>query len=315
MKRNRSLSLLLGLASLAGAGSASAVIIASADGTGNTTASGSNFDAWNNVGRISNVNVPSSVTYVSNNWFLTAWHVRTNDLPASVILAGVTHSINPSTWTPILNSDGTQTDLVMFRVDGAVTNAPSRLMAQDTGPSPGNAVTMIGHGRDRAVNLTYWDADWNVTDEAHQAYAGYAWGANNGTKRWGGNTVEGYNLIDYPVKDRTLTTTVFRTEFTRNAGADEAQGATYDSGGGVYRLSGGHWYLSGIMINIGPVGRSTAASKAVFGDVTYSANIGTYSNQISGIAAIPEPNAMLLIGAVSAAAFWRRRRMIGRMGR
>ncbi|MBP7276164.1 MAG: PEP-CTERM sorting domain-containing protein [Kiritimatiellae bacterium] len=315
MKTNRSICFLLALATMTGVLSASAVIIASADGSGNTTASESNFDAWNNVGRITKTGVPSSVTYVSNNWFLTAWHVRTNDLPTSVTIAGVTHTIKESSWTPILNADDSQTDLVMFRVNGVVTNAPSKLIPQGTNPTSGSAVTMIGHGRNRATSLTYWDADWNVTNEENQVYSGYVWGSNTGTKRWGSNTIEGYNLISYAVKDRSLTTTVFRTEFTENAGADEAQGATYDSGGGVYWSSSGDWYLSGIMVTIGFVGRSSAASKAVFGDVTYSAHIGTYSNQISGIAAVPEPNAMLLIGAASAAAFWRRRRRFGRIVR
>jgi len=53
-----------------------AVIVAGGDGTQNATVPPGGR-GWSRVGRIVSSNgAPSSVTYVSNNWFVTAHHVK-----------------------------------------------------------------------------------------------------------------------------------------------------------------------------------------------------------------------------------------------
>ena len=82
MKKYRSI---IAFALLGGIQVAQAVIVAGGDGTQNTTAP-SGDQGWSNVGRISNK--PSSVTYISNNWFITANHIKELDTPTNVIFNG-----------------------------------------------------------------------------------------------------------------------------------------------------------------------------------------------------------------------------------
>lgn len=291
---------------IAGILAARAVIINTPDGAGNTN-SPPDAACWENVGKITVSGAPSSVTYVSNNWFLTASHVHTLDKPTAVLLSGVTYAIQSNSWTQMTNANGSRADLILFHVDGAVTNAPSFLPGAGSPDADADTV-MIGHGRDRATGVTYWTTNsvgtWLETNEASAIYSGYKWGASTGTKRWGENTVDNLGKkstlenIAYSVNGVALTTTVFRTTFDLTS-TNDAQGATYDSGGGVFTQSDGRWYLSGIMITVGPFDRQPA-STAVFGNYTYSANLGSYRGQISSVVAIPEPLGGAIFGLGSA---------------
>ena len=118
---------------------------------------------------------------------------------------------------------------------------------------------------------------------------GYKYAAGS-TKRWGTNTVEGSVA---GVNDGFGLTDMFYTGFDNVSG--EAQGATYDSGGGVFTGTTNNWLLSGIMLTVGTY-NSQPADTAVFGDVTYVADLSAYRGQINQ--AIPEPATGVLLAGI-----------------
>lgn len=276
-----------------------AVIVAGGDGSQNTTAPPGD-QGWGYVGRITSANgAPSSVTYLGNDWFITAYHVKYYDNPTGVLLGAGTYTIDAGSWTRITNSVGTDADLMMFRVEEGV-GLPG--IGISSTPTNGTALTMIGNGRNRATDLSYWNVSgttWTENGSPTNA-AGYKW-ASGSTKRWGSNTKEGDAGL---VNDGFGITDMFYTDFDPLAG--EAQGATYDSGGGVFVDNGGEWELSGIMITTAG-GSGQPGSTSVFGNLTYAADLSTYADQISATVAIPEPSVLVLGIVFPAAAFCIRR--------
>jgi len=266
-----------------------AVIVAGGDGTQNTTAP-SGGQGWDYVGRITSVNgAPSGVTYISNNWFITANHIKVQDNPTGVILGGVTYSIDPNSWTRLQNSEGGDADLIMCRVVGGTVGL-SGLTVRTSATSNGSGLTMIGNGRNRESSETHWNVDtqtdpltWTeVSTPPPSDLSGYKWAVTGSTKRWGTNTKEA---------DAGLVTTsggrtdLFYTDFDSNTG--QAQGATYDSGGGVFYKNGGNWELAGIMIATGGY-TDQPAGTSVYGNRTYMADIRYYAAQINSIALIED---------------------------
>ena len=252
-----------------------AVIVSGGDGTQNTTAPVGD-QGWSYVGRISNK--PSSVTYVSNNWFITAHHIKQLDNPTAVILNGTTYNIDSSSWTRVTNVvSGTDTDLEMFRVTTSVTDVSGTSVVSSR-LSNGTSVTMIGNGYNREATETSWDKNW-VEGGTPIRYRGYKWGSGT-TKRWGSNTIEGsLSAVD----DGYGVTDVLFTDFDNVDG--EAQGATYDSGGGVFANN----KLAGIMLFVGTYSTNQPDYTAVYGNQTYMADLSSYSIQINNTIAIPEP--------------------------
>lgn len=274
-----------------------AVIVAGGDGTQNTAAP-TGGQGWDYVGRITG-SAPSSVTYLGNNWFITASHIKVLDNPTGVLLGASEYTIQNTSWTRLTNNGGSGTDLMLFRVDQTVGLAHVALASS---PANGAALTLIGNGRNRATGLTQWNVNtgvepWTWTETGSGGNAGgYKW-ATGSTKRWGTNTKEGdAGLVD----DGFGITDMFYTVFDPFVG--EAQGATYDSGGGAFVQNGGTWELAGIMLTVGTYSNQPG-STAVFGNLTYIANLGTYADQINGIVAIPEPSALIL-GLLFPAAAW-----------
>ena len=103
------------------------------------------------------------------------------------------------------------------------------------------------------------------------------------------------------------TTDMFYTDFDSIAG--EAQGAIYDSGGGVFYDSGSEWELAGLMLT-GSTGSGQPGSTAIFGNQTYMADLSVYSSQINATTAIPEPSVLVLALVAPVAAFFIRRTFI-----
>lgn len=274
---------------------ARAVIIAGGDGTGNTNAP-ANDPGWANVGRDSSV--PSSVVYLGANWFLTAYHIENLDNPTSVLLNGSTYGVDTSSWHR-LSASGFNADLAMFRATTTVTGLPT-LTLSSSPIATGAAVTMIGDGVDRASSLSYWDSAWNPTDSADGVHSGYYWAASTGTKRWGQNLADGSGMLN----DGFGTTHYFSTAFDADGGPNEAQGALYDSGGGVFFQDGANWELAGIMLAVD----GHVSDAAAFGDHTYIADLAPYHDQIAAIMAIPEPAGVFLagLGVLCAARMFRR---------
>jgi hypothetical protein len=285
------------------AAGADAVIVAGGGGTQNTIAP-TGGQGWDYVGKIDHATANSSVTYISNNWFITAYHVQALDNPTSVLLGGSSYSIDAGSWTRLQNSVGGDADLAMFRVASDV-GMPG-LTVRSSGTANGSALTMIGNGRNRASGLTQWNVNtgtdpWTWTEIGAGGNAsGYKW-ASGSTKRWGTNNKDADLGL---VNDGFGITDMFYTDF--DPVAEEAQGATYDSGGGVFVDSGGSWELAGIMLTTtGYSGQP--GSTAVFGNTTYIADMQHYAGQISATAAIPEPAVLVLMGSLPLAAFFIRR--------
>ena len=286
--------------------SARATLIAGGDGTGNTDGTGA--AGWEYTGKINHATANSSVTYVGNRWFVTAYHVKYFDNPTGVVFNATTYGIDQNSWTRITNSTGTKADLVLFKVNESVAGVSNPSIASQA-PDNGTAVTMIGNGRNRASSLTRWKSDWTeTTNPSEAAYSGYKWAAGS-TKRWGSNTADGTTNISYNVGAETDITDVFYTDFDNVAG--EGHGAMYDSGGGVFTGTTNQWSLAGIMITVDPYA-GQPASTAVFGNRMYIADLSVYRDQI--MQAIPEPStALLAIGSGAAWIVFRRfrRRRIG----
>lgn len=275
---------------------ANAVIIAGGDGTGNTNGTG--VIGWDYVGRIQSANnAPSSVTYVGSGWFITAYHVKYYDNPTGVVLNATSYSIDPATWTRITNSTGTDADLILFRVAGTIPPLSDPVIASSS-PANGTALVMIGGGRNREASPTFWDASWVVTNDASATYTGYVWAAGS-TKRWGTNVISGkVNALD----DGYGTNRTYYTTFDNHT--NEAQGATYDSGGGVFTGTTNSWALSGIMITeSGHAGQPESTS--VLGNRTYVADLSSYRTQI--LDTIPEPASVVFVLAGAFSVFGLRR--------
>ncbi len=270
--------------------SAKAVIVAGGDGMQNTNAP-TGGQGWDYVGRITSANgAPSGVTYISNNWFITAYHIKALDNPTGVLLGGAPYAIDPNSWTRLKNSTNGDADLIMFRVVGATVGLPALKVRSSNLPNNSN-VTMIGNGRNRDASETSWSATW-VEDGKPTFYRGYKW-ASGTTKRWGTNVKDAdAGLVN---SGGSLgVTDMYYTDFDRTGGTgDEAQGATYDSGGGVFYDNGSEWELAGIMVTVGNIysGQPWPPSSdgtAVYGNLTLMANMQYYAAQISSTAEIDD---------------------------
>lgn len=268
-----------------------AVVIAGGDGAGNTNAPADD-PGWANGGHILMAGRgPSSVTYLGSNWFITAYHVWNLDNPTGVWLNASTYTVNTASWNRLTNSDGSAGDLAMFRANETVTGLATLTLRTTLLPL-NSAVTMIGDGYNRQTNMTFWGSSWNVTNSSSGVYSGFVGSTSTGTERWGSNRTDARGLI---VNDGFGTTTCFRTTFDANGDTNEAQGALYDSGGGVFYKSGAQWELAGIMMaDSALIGQPT--NTMVFGDQTYIADLSPYHDQIVSLMAIPEPATLFVAG-------------------
>jgi hypothetical protein len=251
--RTASILVLVALACVLDSRSADAVIIASGDGTGNTTAPPGE-PGWDHVGLLGGL----TGVYVGNGWVLVARHGPTADLE----LDGVTHR---AIGTSRLAVSG-NADLSMLRIESD-PGLPDLSIA--TTPPSGDLLLM-GKGRNRGVAID-WDPD--PFDD------GWSYGAGTAL-RWGTNEVAATSLL----LDTGYQTVTFATDFSETGQSPhEAVAATGDSGGAVFPDDGSS-ELTGIMLlTAGYVGQPGAT--VLFGNVTYSAQLANYRNQILAIRA------------------------------
>jgi hypothetical protein len=268
---------------------ASAVLIDSGDGTGNTTAPVPD-PGWSNVG----ARGAQTAVYLGGRFALTANHVG----PGSVVLGGVTYSYVPGTAVQLDNGDGTSADLVMFQIH---PQPPLPALAIASAPPPAGAtLILVGNGRNRGMATTFDPNGPEPPDPVH----GYEWGSGQ-SKRWGTNTVLGTLLIDLIDGTRTL---AIETAFDAGGSAHEAQAAYGDSGGAAFAWSGSQWQLAGLVFAIGAPYTGQPDETALYGNLTFSADLSSYRDQILDVMALPEPSIGLLPGVALVAALVRRRR-------
>jgi hypothetical protein len=238
---------------------AGAVLIASGDGTGNTSAPVPD-PGFSHLGVVNGL----SGVYLGEGWVLTANHVGTGSLS----LGGVLHAAVPGSTVRLLHSSpSAYTDLRMFRL---VTDPGLPSLAVATSPPALDApAILMGYGRNRGAPVV-----WNEV-------AGFAWGAGY-TRRWGTNQVSERNLT-IGIGDSTVRS--FAMDFDDDGGAtDEAIAAVGDSGGAVYLGGPGSYQLAGILYAIyGLPGQPSQL--ALYGGGTLAADLSYYGPQIAALTA------------------------------
>lgn len=278
------------------------VIVAGGDGSQNTTAPAL-LPEFNNVGRRGN---NGSGIYLGSGVVLTANHVGEGTItfggtPYTLVGGSAQQLVDPNTNNP--------TDLVLFRINGDPGLDP--LNIADSTPVVGTSGTMVGNGRNREAAKTFWDVTGGVWKEQGSVGAeasGYKWNnAIDGVIRWGTNTTENASLIGAPagptvdIDSGEGDVRSLLTDFDEVT--DEGQVAGGDSGGAYFAADG---TLLGMMHARGTFTNQPAFT-AVFGNVSYIADLSYYKSQI--VTYIPEPtSALLLAGAGAFAALRRVRR-------
>jgi hypothetical protein len=241
---------------------------------------------WDNVGDING----ASGVYIGGGWVLTAAHVGA----ANINLDGTVFAPElPS--LRLTNSDGTSTDLVLFRLT-TFPPLPSLSLASTT-PAALSQIDMIGFGHIAGSAQTNFGL-----------YSGFYW-SSYGAKSWGNNKVNvggtttfnaGFGTVTAFITDFTSPGTIGPTSQT----SDEAQLAGGDSGGGAFQKNGSVWQLAGIL-DAEQNQVNQPGSTACYGDNSYMADIATYGNQIVAVLnANPIPNLSIASSGTNTLVCW-----------
>jgi hypothetical protein len=239
---------------------ASAVLIATGDGTGNTTAPAAD-PGFANVGTIGS----NSGVYVRNGWVLTANHVGANP----IVLQGIPFDPIPGSRVRFQNPDLTFADLIVYKLQSKP--ALPDLQLTDSAPSSNTLVLFIGNGRDRAATTSFDGND------------GWFWGSSR-TLRWGTNRIA---LEDAFVND----TQSFVIQFNDITGSPpdqhEADLVNGDSGGGTFTGSGASAELIGIIFARQNL-EGQPPNTSIFGNFGIIVDLFAYRNDI--LALIDQPD-------------------------
>jgi hypothetical protein len=267
MMRGMRLALLIGALALLGPTLAAAVLIATGDGTGNTSPPSASADpGFDHVGTIGSL----SGVYVGNGWVLTAGHVGIGP----ITLLGVTYEPVPESETPFTNAAGDVADLVAFKLR---TRPPlPDLLIASTPPGTNTLLTVIGNGRSRG-DAQLW-----------MGIEGWAWGGGRDV-RWGTNRISATGQF-------SLNTEAFWVTFddipATGANPHEADIVTGDSGGAAFSGNAANAELVGILFAHAAFdGQPNATS--LYGNVGVIVDLYQYRDQILSVINRPECNNQL----------------------
>ncbi|MCE5278412.1 MAG: serine protease [Planctomycetaceae bacterium] len=282
---------------------AMAMVVRGGDGSGNTTTPVDD-PGWANVGLCGS----GTAVYLGNGWVITASHVGAN----SVTFGSTTYTVASGTYQRLHDpsSSSTLADLCVFQLSTIPTGLTSVTIG-DSSPVLGSMVTAIGYGRNRATSATSWYVDidtnpytWSETPfSGYDAQAGGFKTTSTRTKRWGENAISGSETLSGSYG----TTRMLKTTFDASGSANEFQGIAGDSGGALFWKNGSDWELAGIVLSVGTFS-GQPGSTAVYGNVTYMADLALYRDQILAITAVPEPATLTLLATAAAAILLRRHR-------
>ncbi len=274
------------------------------DTMGNTSAP-LDDPGWSNVG----LRGSGTGVYIRDGWVITAAHVGAGQ----ITLPSGTFTHDPDSVVRLENPAGLSpgTDLMMFRLTDTPA-LPSLAISLAT-PTLGTEVTLIGSGRNREADLTYWNVtpvagvDNDIWEEVAPPATRSGFETNSTRQmRWGINVVS-RNNFDTEVDWGDVES--FQTTFDDVLGiAGEAQAVTGDSGGAAFQKIGSTWVLSGIMHAVDlEDNQPHGANTAVFGNATFIADLSIYRDQIHAIM-IPEPASSSLAIMCLGLLFLKRRR-------
>jgi hypothetical protein len=252
---------LLGFASVP----ATAVLVASGDGTQNTTAPADD-PGWSNLGKRASSGL--SAIYLGNRWVVTASHVGAG----TVTFNGVPYDPIAGTTIGFETAPSQIADLIVFKLS-TDPGLPALEIASTT-PPVGTSVVMMGNGRNRGAAT-----QWSGID-------GWLWGASS-AKRWGTNRVA---AVPVTVTIGPNTSRAFWTDFTltppAQTTAHEAQAALGDSGGALFVDEGTSWALGGLLFAIGTF-NGQPSNTALQGNLTYALDLAYYRSAIFSVTTRP----------------------------
>jgi hypothetical protein len=206
--------------------------------------------------------------YIGAGWVLTAGHVG----PGDVSLDGVTFPWD-GTYHQLTNTTGDVADGTLFHLK-STPNLP-RIPLVSSMPPALSPVDFIGFG------FTAGSAETSFG----LGVSGFYWSTNT-NKSWGNNQINPGGPVTVVTSTGTtyFTNQAFNTVFSSGAQtSDEAQGANFDSGGGVFYKNGSVWELAGVLIAIDETLTGRPYNTAVYGDLTFALDVATYRDQILAI--------------------------------
>lgn len=208
------------------------------------------FPYWNNVGQLNR----STGVYLGNGYVLTAAHVGPGVFE---LTDGERHAPIPGSETQMRNSDGTLSDLCIFRVESKRGDSLSRLPAIPIGPvcpPRGCYVLMLGAGSGNAGGPSLGPAAFNWNDDYRV--------------RWGLNRVE--TQFGARIRTSQFQTSGYSTHF--GPGKLECQATPGDSGGAafVYNQQTRRWELGGLILAV-----DSPRGRVAYGNQTYIADLTT----------------------------------------
>ena len=251
---------------------------------------------WDNVAVIRG----STGIYLGNLWVMTADHVGVGSVnfPEKGLFSADSDSL-VRLKNPRRSGLSNDTDIILFQLTEDPGLPP--LLISQISPPVGTEAIVVGYGKDRMDEVTHWNSRWEETDPPSR-YSGFQTQGSN-SLRWGTNLIEDDELFGRREFDDDITKVVqtngdvisLITEFDYSEGNSdrtvvsdgdfisnfESQAVVNDSGGPLFVKNNDVWELAGMAVAVeGYPRHPNIIRNAVFGSITYHADLATYRDQI-----------------------------------